>query len=99
MDIITDFLAEIVKIALPLKAFLVSKKISTKGELVSFKLALIVEDVPSTAELEGELYMKCDCSVPCDILIYNRTEWEELTTDYGTFAWHINTSGEVLYER
>lgn len=98
MDIIASFTSEIVAISRPLKAYLVSKKVNTKGELVSFKICLIVEDVASTAELEGELYMKTDCAVPCDILIYNRSEWEELTLDYGTFAWHISNSGEVLYE-
>ena len=81
----------------PAKIILVSNKFNTKHELTSFKLCVIVNDVQSPAELEGELYMHTDSDIPYDIIIYNLSEWDELIEDYGTFASKVNQTGVVLY--
>ena len=88
---------EIVSICSPQKIILVSNKFNTRKELVSFKLCVIVKDVLSTAELEGQLYLKTDCPIPFDLIIYNLSEWEELIEDFGTFAERVNNTGVVLY--
>ena len=83
----------------PVQIILISNKINTKDELISFKLCIIVNDVPSVAELEGELYMKLDCEIPFDLLVYNLSEWEELTAVVDTFAFKVKNAGVVLYEQ
>lgn len=80
------------------KIYLISNKISTSGELTSFKLALIVNDsVKSISELECRLYMETDSELPYDIVLYKTSEWDELKDEIGTFAWKINNSGVLIY--
>ncbi len=90
---------EIVAICSPLKIFLISNKVSRTGEITSFKLCLIVADsVPSVSELECSLYMGIDSDLPFDLVIYKKSEWNDLKDDIGTFAWKINNTGTLLYE-
>lgn len=80
------------------KIYLISNKVSTSGELTSFKLALIVNDsVKSISELECRLYMETDSELPYDIVLYKTSEWDELKDEIGTFAWKINNSGVLIY--
>lgn len=81
----------------PIKIVLISHKCNPKNELTSFKLCIVIEDVPNTAEFEGELYLKIDCDVPFDLILYNLSEWSRLIKDNSTFAAKINNSGEVIY--
>lgn len=96
-EIIAQVTKDIVEACNPVKIILISNKFSTKRELTSFKLCVVVQDVSSTAELEGELYMKTESPVPFDILIYNLSQWEELVTDEDTFAAKVLRTGVVLY--
>lgn len=78
--------------------YLFSNKISTSGELISFKLSIIVSDaVESISELECRMYMEVDCDKPYDLVLYKRSEYEKLKNEIGTFAWKIENSGTVLY--
>lgn len=96
-NIISQLIEDITAACDPAWIFLISNKYNTRQELTSFKLCVVVQDVPSTAELEAELYMKTDCPIPFDILIYNRSEWEELVEDDDTFAAKIQNTGVILY--
>ena len=96
-DTIHQIVDAITKACAPEKIFLISSKHNTKQELTSFKLCVVVQDVPSTAELECELYMKTDSPIPFDILIYNLSEWDELITEEDTFAAKILRTGVVLH--
>lgn len=95
--IITTLVEDIAKYCEPVKIILFSSKTDIAGRLRSFKLCIIVRDVESVAELEGNLYLNTDCPIPFDILIYNLSEWEELVHDEASFAGRVNSSGVVLY--
>ncbi len=89
----------LVMLGKPLRIYLISHKSNhTTGELISFKLALIVrDDTPSISELECYLYMAVDCDYPYDLVLYKESEWETLSQDPRTFAWSIKETGCVLY--
>ncbi|MBE6855295.1 MAG: hypothetical protein E7501_06585 [Ruminococcus sp.] len=83
----------------PLKVYLVSQKTATDGELISFKLAVVVsDDVESISELECRLYAQIDSDYPYDLVLYQQKEWDTLRTDSRTFAWKISQTGSVLYD-
>lgn len=83
----------------PIRIYLISHKSNhTTGELISFKLALIVRnDTQSISELECFLYTAVDCDYPYDLVLYKESEWETLSEDPRTFAWSIKETGRVLY--
>ena len=89
------------KLGKPLKVYLISTKTNQgTGELISFKLALIVSDeTPNISELECFLYTAVDCDYPYDLVLYKQKEWETLSQDPRTFAWSIRETGGVLYEQ
>lgn len=88
----------IIDVCSPSKMFLISNKISTTGELTSFKLCIIISDsVASVSEMECKLYMDVDSDIPFDLVIYKNSEWEELKDDIGSFAWKINNTGTLIY--
>ena len=91
----------IAKLGKPLKVYLISTKTNQgTGELISFKLALIVSDeTPNISELECFLYTAVDCDYPYDLVLYKQKEWETLSQDPRTFAWSIRETGGVLYEQ
>ena len=92
---------ELAKLGKPLKIYLISHKTNhATGELISFKLALIVrDDTKSISELECFLYTAVDCAHPYDLVLYKQSEWETLSSDPCTFAWSIRETGGVLYEQ
>ncbi len=98
---IQETAASIVKLGKPLKVYLISSKSNPgTGELISFKLALIVKnDTPSISELECFLYTAVDCDYPYDLVLYKQAEWDVLSQDPRTFAWSIRETGGVLYEQ
>ncbi len=99
--IITEMAEDIVKICSPLQIFLVSEKTNSKGELTSFKLCIVVPDrkYASHSDLETEILLKTDCPVPCDIIVYNITEWNECLEDDCTFAYRIDSERNLVYEQ
>ena len=90
---------EIAKLGKPVRIYLISHKSSlSTGELVSFKLALIVRDeTQNISELECYLYPAVDSEHPSDLVLYREAEWEALSSDPRTFAWSIRERGDVLY--
>lgn len=92
---------QIAELGKPLKIYLISHKTNhATGELISFKLALVVRnDTKSISELECFLYTAVDCEYPYDLVLYKETEWETLSQDPRTFAWSIAQTGGVLYEQ
>ena len=92
---------EIARLGKPLMIYLISHKTNhATGELISFKLALIVsDDTKSISELECFLYTAVDCDYPYDLVLYKQSEWDTLSNDPRTFAWSIRETGGVLYEQ
>ena len=89
---------EIRRICDPLSIILVSNKVNTDGELVSFKLVVIVPDGDeSVADLECRLYMQIDSEIPYDLVLYKQSEWDAFKDDVGSFAWKINNTGAYIY--
>lgn len=100
IPVIKDMIEDIVKICDPLKIFLVSFKTNSKGEVSRFKLCILVEDkYLSHSDLESEILLKTDCPVPCDIIVYTISEWNECLDDDFTFAYRIENEGNVIYEQ
>ncbi len=97
--VIREMTEEIVKLCSPFWVFLVSKKTDRKGEVASFKLCIVVEDsYTDHAALESEILINTDCPVPCDIIVYNISDWNECIDDDCTFAYRVS-EGELLYEQ
>lgn len=97
-EFIGNVASEIQKICNPLNIILVSNKINISGDVVSFKLAIVVaDDTQSISELECNLYMKVDSDIPYDLVLYKESEWNELKNEIGTFAWKIYNTGAYLY--
>ncbi len=98
--IIKDAAEDIVKICSPFQIFLVSQKKNSKGELTSFKLCIVVDDkYESHTDLETEILVHTDCPVPCDVIVYTVTEWNECLEDDCTFAYRIDSERNLVYEQ
>ena len=91
--------AEIVEICSPFQVFLVSCKRNSSGKLTTFKICAVVEDKYDEQKLESEILIKTDCPIPCDVIIYRVSEWNELLDDDCTFASRIDNEGAILYEQ
>lgn len=92
---ITD---EILDICNPKKIILFSKKYNLANELVSFKLCVIVPDNVDISELEAKIYLELDCENPFDVILYNISEWNNLSIENESFANRVMRNGVVLYE-
>ncbi|MCM1024174.1 MAG: hypothetical protein NC395_08970 [Prevotella sp.] len=91
---------DIVAICDPLQIFLATAKTNSKGELTRFKLCIVVDDkYESHADLESEILVKTDCPLPCDIIVYTVSDWNECLDDDFTFAYRIENEGNLLYEQ
>ena len=98
--IIKRMAEEIVEICSPFQIFLVSYKTNSKGELTSFKVCIVVDDsYISHTDLETEILLKTDCPVPCDVIVYTVTDWNECLDDDCTFAYRVENEGNLLYEQ
>lgn len=98
--VIIQMTKEIVDICSPLQIFLVSHKNNLKGGLASFKLCVIVDDkYEDNSRLESDILLKTDCPVPCDIIIYSISEWNDCIEDDCTFAYRVDSAGVLLYEQ
>ena len=58
-----------------------------------------MEDKYDEQKLESEILIKTDCPIPCDVIIYRVSEWNELLDDDCTFASRIDNEGAILYEQ
>lgn len=97
--IIRQMTDDIIKICSPFQIFLVSSKTDKKGELTSFKLCIIVADSYTPSVLETDILVNTDCPVPCDILVYNVTEWNDIVQDDCSFAYKVDNAGVLIYEQ
>ena len=98
--IIKRMAEEIVEICSPFQIFLVSYKTNSRKELTSFKLCVIADDkYENHTELETEILLKTDCPVPCDVIVYTVSDWNECLDDDCTFAYRVDNEGNLLYEQ
>lgn len=87
---------KIAEICSPQFIYLYNQRIDSRNELSSFKLC-IVAGIEDKLACERDIYMKADCDIPFDILMYTPEEWEQLVIKSGSFASRINETGVVLY--
>lgn len=98
--IIKEMADNIIKLCDPFQIFLVSKKTNSKGELTSFKLCIVVDDkYESHTDLETEILLNTDCPVPCDVIVYTVSDWNECLDDDCTFAYRVDNEGNLIYEQ
>lgn len=97
--IIRQMADDIIKICSPFQIFLVSSKSDKMGDLTSFKLCIIVADSYTPSVLETDILVNTDCPVPCDILVYNITEWNDIVQDDCSFAYKVDNAGVLIYEQ
>lgn len=98
--VIQQMTDDIVAMCSPFQVFLISKKEDNNGNLTSFKVCIVVADTyKNHRDLEADILINTDCPVPCDIIVYNITEWNECIDDDCTFAYRVDSEGEVLYEQ
>ncbi len=97
--IIAKMTSEIVKICSPFQIYLVSFKLNSKGELTAFKVCIITGDSYDIVKLESDILLSTDCPVPCDIIMYHISEWNNSLEDDCTFAYRVENAGELLYEQ
>ena len=95
---ITAMCEEIAGMVRPVRIIIFSEKHTPAGELISFKLCVIVRETECT-KTEQKLYINLECDVPFDVLVYNIDQWNEAIQDPDTFAYRgILNGGVVLYE-
>lgn len=98
--IIKEMVDDIVKLCSPFQIFLVSHKTNSNGGLASFKVCIVVDDkYTDHMGLETEILLNTDCPVPCDIIVYTISDWNECIDDDCTFAYRIDNEGNLLYEQ
>lgn len=96
-DIISDMVRQIITLCDPCMIYLVSRKTSTAGNITSFKVCVVVEDSVLPEQAETKLLLKTECSVPCDFIVYNISDWDECAGDDCSFAYRVENGGERLY--
>gem|GEM_PF-295172 len=94
--LLDSIVAETVGICDPCLIYLVSSKTGTDGTLKSLKLC-VVTDTADNSAVERALLLGVNSDIPCDFIVYGKTEWDELTDDDCTFAYRVDNGGEKLY--
>jgi hypothetical protein len=89
---------EIVRIAAPVKIYLISQKMDFDGRVTGIKYCVILPDNSAEiSDLEEKLYTEIDSEIPFDIVIYNISEWKKFITEVGSFAAKVCEKGTVIY--
>lgn len=88
---------ETVRICSPFLIYLVSGKTNSKGELTSFKLCIVAGDEYVPSQLETKLLLETDCEIPCDFIVYNKSDWDDCAEDDCSFAYKVENGGVLLY--
>ncbi len=95
--IIRKMTEDITALCEPCMIYLVSEKNNSKGELTGFKLCVVVRDGIDPSTLETRLLLNTECSVPCDFIVYNLSDWNDHAEDDCSFAYRVENGGELLY--
>lgn len=97
-DRITGLCEKIAELVKPVRIIIFNEKHTPSGDLVSFKLCVIVKETECT-KTEQKIYLTLECEVPFDVLVYNIDHWNAAVEDPDTFAYRgILNGGVVLYE-
>ncbi len=95
---ITDLCERIAELVKPVRIIIFNEKHTPAGELVSFKLCVIIRE-NECSKTEQKIYLTLECEVPYDVLVYNSQKWNDAIKDPDTFARRgILNGGVVLYE-
>ena len=82
----------------PEKIYIFSMKYDLRQRVTSFKLC-VVADTPEKRRLEQDIYLRLDCPLPYDVVIYTAEEWAEFSADEDTFAHSIAEKGVLVYDK
>lgn len=96
-DVVNNMAAEIVRLCDPCLIYLVSSKKNPKGDIISLKLCVVVDDSESTEAVESNLLLSTDCPVPCDFIVYGLSDWNDCAEDDCSFAYRVENGGERIY--
>ena len=95
---ITLLCEQIAALVRPVRIIIYSVKKTPAGDLVSFKLCVIVRE-PECDKIEQKIYLTLECEVPFDVLVYSLDQWNDSIEDPDSFAFRgILNGGVVLYE-
>lgn len=95
---ITRLCEEIAELVKPVRIIMFHEKQKPTGELVSFKLCVIVKENDCT-KVEQKIYLTLECEVSFDVLVYSLEQWNSAMEDPDTYAYRgIKNGGVVLYE-
>ncbi len=95
---ITALVEAIAQLVRPVRIIIFNIKYNPSGELLSFKLCVIVKET-ECYKTEQKIYLNLECEIPFDVLVYNADHWNSVICDPETFASRgIMKGGVVLYE-
>ena len=95
---ITRLCEQIAELVRPVRIIIFSVKNTPAGELISFKLCVIVRE-HDCGKVEQKIYLTLECEVPFDVLVYSTDQWSAGMEDPDSFAYRgIMNGGVVLYE-
>ena len=95
-ETIRSVVDQIARLAAPEAIYLFGNKRGERGKTTGFKL-LVVAEHQSREQAERELYLKIDCEVPFDVVVYSPEEFASLRGQEGSFARKIAETGVMLY--
>ncbi|MBR5495853.1 MAG: hypothetical protein IKV58_00520 [Oscillospiraceae bacterium] len=78
------------------KIYLFSHKTDVAGELLRFKLAVVIADGNKTA-CERAIYSQIECPLSFDVVVYLKSEWDDFVQKPFSFANKVLKKGCVMY--
>ena len=87
----------IVEMFAPKNIYLYNQRVGACGHTSGFKLCVVLSAQDKT-KVEREIYLKIDCEVPFDVIVYTLEEWDALQSNPDSFARKVKQTGIVVYE-
>lgn len=88
---------EIIAVQSPAEIYLIGTKINVSSKLKDFKLAVIVGDDEDIYKAEDNIYRSVDCEIPFELIVYNKTRFENLSAQKYSYASRITEKGYKMY--
>ncbi len=95
-SVIKNVCFQISKLADVDKIYLFSHKTDIAGNLLRFKLVVVIADGNKTA-CEKSIYSQVECPLSFDVVVYLKNEWDNFVQKPFSFASKVNEKGCVVY--